>query len=622
MIACLNRHCPARLLFASLFVVSVLVMYASADDSKSQDSSVDLPASLRSPNANSRRTDSQDTADRKDLDRTYYWIPAFDRIRSRLDREFTSLSNANRDAIKNEQAVAEQEIAAVVSKTARPWSSSDAIDIYRRIVRLAYLGNRESHFVQTISTTLLPEKTDKSFLTLQNKVPLAHPTMRWPMGTYNKVASPHFEVTTQGTPEIAQRIAILAEQTHALWQQAFLPAWCEPSVLESAILERKPLPISAIRQTDHRMQVVLFKNRDQYVRGLREIQPNIGISTGFYHPGSATVFCYWDESVSANVLKHEITHQLFSEASRWEPIAVESLQKNFWIIEGVALYMESMLIDPSIGCDRVTLGGWDSPRLQPARYRRLHDEFWIPWDQFTRATAKTFQQGDAVGQHYSQAAGLAHFAMDHSSASHSALIDFIGKVYKDEINLQSNFFSADDDKLRSQYDHFLLSAGDFSATFPPRPSRKDVVLSRTDITSKSMLSWPENTAVKLDWLDLSFTKVDDSLWTESKSGRWDTRRLNVEGTQVSDKSLPAIAAINRLEELDLSMCKISDSGLESLRGHRLLRKLWLTGTGVTDNLIDLLASLPRLEEIELTGTKFTDAGRQELARRLPRLRRN
>jgi hypothetical protein len=622
MIACLNRHCPARLLFASLFVVCVLVIYASADDSKSQDSSIDLPASLWLPHANSRGTDSQDTADRKDLDRTYYWIPAFDRIRSRLDREFTSLSNANRDAIKNEQAVAEQEIAAVVSKTARPWSSSDAIDIYRRIVRLAYLGNRESHFVQTIATTLLPEKTDKSFLTLQNKVPLAHPTMRWPMGTYNKVASPHFEVTTQGTPEIAQRIAILAEQTHALWQQAFLPAWCEPSVLESAILERKPLPIPAIRQTDHRMQVVLFKNRDQYVRGLREIQPNIGISTGFYHPGSATVFCYWDESVSANVLKHEITHQLFSEASRWEPIAVESLQKNFWIIEGVALYMESMLIDPSIGCDRVTLGGWDSPRLQPARYRRLHDEFWIPWDQFTRATAKTFQQGDAVGQHYSQAAGLAHFAMDHSSASHSALINFIGNVYKDEINSQSDFFSEDDDKLRSQYDHFLLSAGDFSATFPPRPSRKDVVLSRTDITSKSMLSWPENTAVKLDWLDLSFTKVDDSLWTESKSGRWDTRRLNVEGTQVSDKSLPAIAAINRLEELDLSMCKISDSGLESLRGHRLLRKLWLTGTGVTDNLIDLLASLPRLEEIELTGTKFTDAGRQELARRLPRLRRN
>jgi hypothetical protein len=212
--------------------------------------------------------------------------------------------------------------------------------------------------------------------------------------------------------------------------------------------------------------------------------------------------------------------------------------------------------------------------------------------------------------------------MDYSSASRSALIDFIGDVYQDEINSQSILFSDDDDKLRSQYDHFLLSAGELSATFPPRPSRKDIVLSRTDVTSKSMLAWPENTAVKLDWLDLSFTKVDDSLWTESKSGRWDTRRLNVEGTQVSDKSLPAIAAINRLEELDMSKCKISDSGLEPLRGHRSLRKVWLTGTGVTDNLIDLLASIPRLEEVELTETKFTDAGRQELVRRLPRLRRN
>jgi hypothetical protein len=301
---------------------------------------------------------------------------------------------------------------------------------------------------------------------------------------------------------------------------------------------------------------------------------------------------------------------------------VESLPKNFWIIEGVALYMESMLIDPSVGCDRVTLGGWDSPRLQPARYRRLHDEFWIPWDQFTQATAKTFQQGDAVGQHYSQAAGLTHFAMDHSLASRSALIDFIGDVYQEKVDSQSILFSNDDDKIRSQYDHFLLSAGELSAMFPPRPSRKDIVLSRTDFTSESMLTWPATAAVKLDWLDLSFTKINDSLWTNSKSGRWDTRRLNMEGTQVSDKSLAAIAAINRLEELDMSMCKISDSGLEPLRGHRSLRKVWLTGTSVTDSLIDLLASLPRLEEVELSGTKFTEAGRQELVRRLPRLRRN
>jgi len=182
-------------------------------------------------------------------------------------------------------------------------------------------------------------------------------------------------------------------------------------------------------------------------------------------------------------------------------------------------------------------------------------------------------------------------------------------------------FSEDDEKMRGQYDQFLLDAGTLSRTIPLRPVRKDVVLSRTDVTSEVMLGWPTTTAVKLDWLDLSFTKVDDSMWTAAAMGRWDTRRLNVEGTRVSDNSIPSIASMNRLEELDLSTCNISDTGLESLRSHRSLRKLWLTGTSVSDSLIDLLASLPRLEEVDLTGTRFTDDGRQELARRIPRLRR-
>ena len=616
------RLCAMSFSAMSLIVLS-LSLYADEARTNSE-SSADLPASMRLSGGNIQSAETQSAA-AQSPDRTSYWVPSFDRVRSRLDRDFASLPNAQRLAITHERSVAEQDIARAVASKTRPWSSSDAIDVYRRIVRLAYLGNRESPFVRAIASSIPPAAIDKSFVTVQNRVSSGHPTMRWSAGSYVKVESTHFEITTQGTPELAERVAILAEQIYAVWQQAFLPAWCDPRTLESAILDGKPFQNSASQLSDRRLQIVLFKNRDQYVRGLREIQPNIGISTGFYHPGSATVFCYWDENVSANVLKHEITHQLFSEASRWEPIVVDSIPKNFWIIEGVALYMESMLVDPAVGCDRVTLGGWDSPRLQPARYRRLHDEFWIPWDEFTRGTSQTFQKGEAVGQHYSQAAGLTHFWMDHSSASRSGLMDFLCDVYEQKTEVRPLRFSEDDEIMRGHYDQFLLDAGTLSRTIPPRPVRKDVVLSRTDVTSDVMLGWPTTTAVKLDWLDLSFTKIDDSMWTASGiglgGGRWDTRRLNVEGTRVSDNSIPSIASNNRLEELDLSTCKISDAGLEPLRGHRSLRKLWLTGTNVSDSLIDLLASLPRLEEVELTDTRFTVEGRQELARRIPKLRK-
>lgn len=555
------------------------------------------------------------------MDRTFFWIPSFDRVKSRLDKDFAALSNAERESITNEQVVAKQEIDELIASATRPWSSRESIEIYRRIVRLAFLGSRDSSYVKSIVSSIPYSFVDKSFLTVQSRATNPHPIMRWPAQAYARVESPHFEVSTQGSVALASNIAILAEQTYAVWQQAFVPAWCEPHSLESAVLDGQALQSASNRLEGNRLKIALFKNRDQYLRGLRDIQPNIGISTGFYHPDSRTVFCYWDETVSAQVLRHEITHQLFSEAGVWDPLVVEQMLGNFWVIEGIALYMESMQIDPAIRCDRVTLGGWDAPRLQPARYRRLHDEYWIPLEEFKKASSQTFQQGDAIRQHYSQAAGLTHFWMDHSIDSRVSLVDFICGVYRQEPVSKNLLYTDDTDQLRAQYDTFLLSAAKHSRRLPPRPATRDIVLSRCEIDSDLVLSWPAKQGQKFDWLDLAFTKVDDRMWTEASSGRWDTRRLNLEGTGVSNDSIAAIASINRLEELDLSTCKVSGDGLEPLRGHRSLRKLWLTGTDVTDELVDLLVSITRLEEVDLTGTQFTDGGRKELARRIPKLRR-
>ena len=568
-----------------------------------------LPLTLRWDGARSQATD-----------RTYYWIPAFDRVKGKLDRDYAGLANATREAISDEQEVAEKEIAAIIANTTRPWPSGIAIDVYRRIVRLAQLGKIDSVYVQAIEPTLY-RSFNKPTVEVQNRVPDPHPTMPWPAQSYTRVESPHFEVTTQGSAPLATNVAILAEQTFAVWQQAFLPAWCEVATLEAALVEGRPLPETMNRLANGRLRIVLFKNREQYVHGLRTIQPNIGISTGFYHSGSKTVFCYWEENVSANVLRHEITHQLFSEASQWEGLAAEELPNHFWLIEGIALYMESLQIDPSVRCDRATLGGWDAPRLQAARYRRLHDEFWIPWEEFSRATSQQFQQGDSVRQHYSQAAGMTHFWMDHSASTRSATVDFIDSLYQQQGRLPELPYTSDDDLLRAEYDRFLLAAGKLSRNLPLRGAVREVVLSRCDVDSESILSWPQKNPLKLDWLDLSFTKVDDKIWTQAPEGRWDIRRLNLEGTDITDASIAAIASMNRLEELDLSTCEISNLGLEPLRGHRSLRKLWLTNTSVTEELTDLLATLPRLEEIELAGTVYTDKGRKELARRIPKLRR-
>jgi Leucine-rich repeat (LRR) protein len=140
-----------------------------------------------------------------------------------------------------------------------------------------------------------------------------------------------------------------------------------------------------------------------------------------------------------------------------------------------------------------------------------------------------------------------------------------------------------------------------------------------------LLSWPESNR-SLDWLDLSFCKIDDRLFLEPSElpsrKRWDVRRLNVESTLVSDASLTIIATMPRLEELDLSQCQITDRGLESFRGHKTLKSFWLTGNaGISNQGLAILSSLPRLELVELSGTSVTEDGWKNLLSKSPRLRR-
>ena len=150
-----------------------------------------------------------------------------------------------------------------------------------------------------------------------------------------------------------------------------------------------------------------------------------------------------------------------------------------------------------------------------------------------------------------------------------------------------------------------------------------LVLPRCPATSDVLLGWPVSNRT-LDWLDLSFSKIDDRLFIEptqsSTQHRWDVRRLNVESTQVTDASLSIIAKMPRLEELDLSRCDITDGGLEALRGHKTLKTLWLSECPISDLSIDLLLKIPQLESVHLFKTKVTPSGWARLLAGKPRLK--
>ncbi len=109
---------------------------------------------------------------------------------------------------------------------------------------------------------------------------------------------------------------------------------------------------------------------------------------------------------------------------------------------------------------------------------------------------------------------------------------------------------------------------------------------------------------KLKRLDLAFTQVDDALFLDQKDQPWEMERLGLEKTKITDASLPSIAKIAKLEELDLSQCDVSDAGVAALKGNNKLKYLWLTGTKITDQSYETLRTLRSLEQLELTVRTF------------------
>jgi hypothetical protein len=460
------------------------------------------------------------------------------------------------------------------------------------------------------SSVTKPPKFD-----IQTRSPRPIQELGWPAG-YTAVQSAHFRIATQGSTQLAIEVAKLCEQTYTVWLQLFPEAWADPKKSADPIRsnEYSPLP-----QGERRFQIVLFRDRESYLRQLSHVESNVAVSTGYYSPQARMVFCYWDATTSVPTLRHELTHQFFAEGSRWADENFSMRSSDFWLVEGLALFMESVQIVGSNGRQDAVLGGWDARRLQPARYRRLHDTTWVPWNEFRKADSTRFHDGEEIKIWYSQAAGLAHLWMESTIERHENFIDYVESYYRGEPDPKLLGDWNDDDALRTAYDRFLATPPK-SGWFPTNENVTDVVLSRCDLDSNALLKWPTKNR-KLDWLDLSFTSVDDSLFNE-EDGRWDARRLNLESTKVGDASLMKLAKMPSLEELDLSNCSITDDGLAAMKGNRTLKILWLTGNStISDRSIETLATMTKLEQVDIQGTSITDAAWQQILRKSPKLRK-
>ncbi len=233
-----------------------------------------------------------------------------------------------------------------------------------------------------------------------------------------RIETDHYVVTTNHSQEAGVQLATKLEVLHAIWRQVFAPYF----INEAEML--KQFGGKAARPLPRRHEVVYFRSRDEYNEALRSSQPQIEITLGIYFDTTRTAYFFADEEQSPGTLFHEATHQLFQETRNVAPLVGK--QNNFWIVEGIACYLESLTEQDGY----YTLGGMNAGRMPAARHRLLTDGFYVPLAELTSLGRETIQRDQRIAMLYSQAAGLADFLMHAGGGRYrDALLKYLINVY-------------------------------------------------------------------------------------------------------------------------------------------------------------------------------------------------
>ncbi len=437
------------------------------------------------------------------------------------------------------------------------------------------------------------------------------PELGWQAGTYSLFETPHFRILSCANKPESLRLAQQLEEFYAIWSQVFFPLWAPPGLMRAKLTEQK-----GDWPKQRGIEVVLLENRAEYLKVLGVSEDRIGISVGYYNPGLHQSFFYPSPDINAT-LTHELTHQLLLEATHIDAQSGAGTENGIWLLEGVALYMESLTQHSSYW----TLGGVDSPRLQTARYRGVRDGYWPDWKRFSSAGIDEWKKDHDLAKLYSHAAGLTHVMLDSLGApSRARYIEALIGLYQGNTELHPRLLETlgqteEQAKLNYQ-DTLVLKNRDVQALVDRRAQPRDLVLSGSQLSSAAWRMLDQFT--ELEWLDVSFSNAgnDDLRWLPNLHG---LRRLSLEGTAVSGDMLEVVAQLPALQELDLSGCAIDDLTLRLLGKHSTIEILWLTQTSISGDALPILDSMPALMQCDVQGTQVSPSDWSAFVTQHPRL---
>jgi hypothetical protein len=261
------------------------------------------------------------------------------------------------------------------------------------------------------------------------------------------IETEHYRIRTNHSIEAAVALGLKLENLHRIWRQVFLGYYSSEATVE-ALFSGRTMPAMQAPKLD----VVYFRDKQQYLQALKPIMPDVGISMGLYVAENHTAYFYAGSEDSERTMYHEATHQLFQQSRR---VGKDVGHKaNCWLIEGIAMYMETLHREG----DCFVLGGLDDVRMQAARYHVEKKDFYVPFDKLVRMGVHDVQGHAEIAKLYSQIAGMTNFLIHYDDGRYrDALVSCLAAIYdgNQDPKLLAHATGADYAELDKQYQAFM-----------------------------------------------------------------------------------------------------------------------------------------------------------------------
>lgn len=240
------------------------------------------------------------------------------------------------------------------------------------------------------------------------------------------VESDHFIVRTNDSQERAVELSQALEDLHRFFVREFSDLFNTPQQMQQLFGSGKPRSVNGAGQHE----VWYFRSADEFEQFVLNKQPALKGVNGIYLPSERCAYFYAnpaDARRNVETMYHEVTHQILSESGlKTFPIAED---RDFWIIEGFACYMESF----DRTAPRPTVGDPRHPRIFWARQRVVAENWFIPTAEFTSYGMRQFQfevDFPTLQKYYSQATGLTHFLLHAGGGKYrDGCIQYLGQLY-------------------------------------------------------------------------------------------------------------------------------------------------------------------------------------------------